>query len=73
MLGESHQEVEHRVGALARQLGRVAAGGCERGLDPFLAHLLRDVFASVLEKARGVGPRGALRLALADRYLDHEK
>jgi len=53
--------------------GRVAAGGCERGLDPFLAHLLRDVFASVLEKARGVGPRGALRLALADRYLDHEK
>ena len=57
--------IEH-VGALADQLGLVAADALDHGLDRFLAQLLGDLLAAAAEQAGGIGGVGIGALAAVD-------
>ncbi len=64
------QEVIKHVGALAHQLGLVAADALDQRLDGFLAQLLGDLLAAAAEQAGGIGGVGIGALAAFDHDIE---
>src|SRR6188768_3638990 len=64
------QQVVEQVGALADQLGLVAADALDQRLDRLLAQLLGDLLATAAEQAGGVGGLGIGALAAVDHGIE---
>src|SRR3989442_14418121 len=69
-LSQQHGGVKPEIGDFVGQRLVAFLGAGEQDLDGFLADLSEDRRAPAVEQGRGVGPRRALRLPLAERRVE---